>query len=343
MPGVRTDDRQLVDATLDRFLASAAAAAEDAPELYAEIRRSLGAGGKRLRPAFCLMGYRAGRGDDLERAAGAAAALELLHAFALMHDDVMDRSPLRRGVDATHIALAGLPELEGDLTRFGESAAILAGDMAMVLADALWWDSVGAQPAPNREYHLMREEVIAGQFLDLRASVSGEVTAERSRRISVLKSGRYTVERPLLIGATLADADEETLAVLRAYGPPVGEAFQLRDDILGAFGDPQTTGKDAFGDLREGKKTRLIAFAREIADRRQHATLDRWLGRDDLSAEGADALRTVLRETGAVDRVLEVIEGLLTRALTAVRGATMPAEAIEGLVDLAQAAVFRQA
>lgn len=343
MPGVRADDRRLVDETLDVYLAKASADAEDAPELYAEIRRSIASGGKRLRPAFCLMGYRAGGGTDLERAAGVAASLELLHAFALMHDDIMDRSPLRRGVDATHVALAGLPEVSGDRARFGDSAAILAGDMAMVLADRLWWTHVGPDPEPHREYHLMREEVIAGQFLDLHASVSGEVTAERSRRISVLKSGRYTVERPLLIGATLANASPEVLEALRAFGPPVGEAFQLRDDILGAFGDPGTTGKDAFGDLREGKQTTLIAFAREVGDRRQLHTLQTLLGKDDLSLDDAEEIRTVLKETGAVDRVLAVIEDLLTRALGALRAASLPEDARAGLVELAQAAVFRQA
>jgi geranylgeranyl diphosphate synthase, type I len=342
MPGVRNDDRQLVDATLERYLASSREDAEDAFELYEEIRRSISAGGKRLRPAFCLMGYRAGGGTDLEHAGRAAAALELLHCFALMHDDVMDGSPMRRGVASSHVALSELPDLIGDRSRFGVSAAILAGDMAMVLADRLWWETVGSSEAPNREYHRMREEVIAGQFLDLHASVTDEVTAERARRISILKSGRYTVERPLLIGATLAGASEEVLDMLRAYGPPVGEAFQLRDDILGAFGDPGTTGKDAFGDLREGKKTTLVAFARERADGDQSATLDEHLGNALLTEGGADQVRGVLRDTGSVDRVLQLIDDHLTRALEAVRSVELPAEVATGLVDLAQAAVSRQ-
>lgn len=342
MSRVRDDDRQLVEATLERYLATASEAAEDALELYREISRSIQAGGKRLRPAFCLMGYRAGGGKDIDRAAQAAAALELLHCFALMHDDVMDGSPMRRGVASSHVALGELPDLVGDRSRFGASAAILAGDMAMVLADRLWWETVGAETAPNLQYHLMREEVIAGQFLDLHASVTDAVTAERSRRISILKSGRYTVERPLLIGATLAGAPEEVLEMLRSFGPPVGEAFQLRDDILGAFGDPEATGKDAFGDLREGKKTTLVAFARERADADQNAKLDEHLGDAALTDLGADEIRSVLRETGSVDRVLQLIEECLTRALDAVRSVPLPEEVATGLVELAQAAVSRR-
>lgn len=344
MLGVRADDRQLVEETLYAELANARTHATDATELYDEIERAMRAGGKRLRPAFCLMGYRAGGGTDRARAARSAAALELLHAFALMHDDVMDRSPRRRGADATHVALSRMDGVRRDPERFGEAAAILCGDMAMVLADRLW-DDAGfggrARADATTEYHLMREEVVAGQYLDLAAAATGQATLERSRRISVLKSGRYSVERPLLIGAALAEATDEVRAVLRSYGPKVGEAFQLRDDVLGAFGDPEVTGKDAFGDLREGKQTLLVAHARAAASDSQRTTLDRWLGSDALDESGANEVRAVLRDTGAFDLVHAEIDTLLADALRTLDTPPIPEDARVGLTDLARAAAIR--
>jgi geranylgeranyl diphosphate synthase type I len=197
----------------------------------------------------------------------------------------------------------------------------------MALAGELWWtagfDGTALMDGATI-YHAMRAEVIGGQYLDLLAAARGDATPEETRRISVLKSGRYTVERPLLIGAALAAAPVDVRAALAAFGAPLGEAFQLRDDIIGAFGDPAITGKDADGDLREGKQTLLVALAKKAATPEQRATLDELLGADDLTAVGAERLRAVLSDTGALDEVRDTIASLLTDSRTALDGGAIP-------------------
>jgi geranylgeranyl diphosphate synthase type I len=339
-----TDAGEAVDRALFGFLAERGATLPDAIPLLLEIERVVRAGGKRLRPAFCVWGFRSGGGRDVERIARAAASLELLHTFAIIHDDVMDRSPMRRGEPATYRTLATIDGIRADPGRFGESAAILVGDLAMALADELWWSSGFQTPVvadAARLYHAMRAEVIGGQFLDLLASARRSATPEETRHISVLKSGRYTVERPLQIGAALAGAAGEVRAALSAFGAPLGEAFQLRDDVIGAFGDPSVTGKDADGDLREGKQTLLVALARANATDAQRALLDDRLGADDFGADDALALRAVFRDTGALAQVQELIGGLLGEARAALRRGTLPSEAAEALDALATEATLR--
>ena len=333
------DVRGLVERALFAFLEERRRALPDAEDLIAELERVARAGGKRLRPAFCVWGYRAGGGEDDEAIARAAASLELLHTFAIIHDDVMDRSPIRRGTPATYRQLAGgHGPMRGDVDRFGVSAAILAGDLALALAGELWW----ATGFPTESlldataiYHAMRAEVIGGQYLDLLAAARGDATPEETRRISVLKSGRYTVERPLLIGAALAAAPKDVRRALAAFGAPLGEAFQLRDDIIGAFGDPARTGKDADGDLREGKQTLLVALAKKAATPMQRQVLDDLLGAQDLTSEGAERLRAVLRDTGALDEVRETIASLLAEARAALTAGPIPAPAVNALSVLA--------
>src|SRR5438093_2803906 len=204
-----------------------------AAELADELRRVVLAGGKRLRPSFCYWGYSAAGAPDGEEIVAASASLELLHTFAIIHDDVMDRSPTRRGQPATHVALA-----RGD-EHAGVSAAILAGDLAFVLSDQLFGDAgfTGERfMSAFRWYHRMRSEVVAGQYLDVAAARGARPAEPEVRRIARLKSGGYTVEKPLLIGAALAEAPPELETTLSAYGSSLGEAFQLRDDVLGAFG-----------------------------------------------------------------------------------------------------------
>jgi geranylgeranyl diphosphate synthase type I len=335
------DVRVLVEPALFDFLEQRRRSLPDAEDLVAELERVARAGGKRLRPAFCLWGYRAGGGTDDDAIARAAASLELLHTFAIIHDDVMDRSPIRRGSPATyrHLAYELAPPVRGDADRFGVSAAILAGDLALALAGELWW-TAGFDEAAMTDaaaiYHAMRAEVIGGQYLDLLAAARGNATPEETRRISVLKSGRYTVERPLLIGAALSAASAEVRSALAAFGAPLGEAFQLRDDIIGAFGDPASTGKDADGDLREGKQTLLVVLAKKAATPAQRAALGELLGAPDLSADGAEQLRAVLRDTGALDEVRETIAGLLAEARVALASGPIPdgaARALHALAD----------
>jgi len=328
----------LVDDVLFSFLGARAAVFSDAAPLFAEIERMARSGGKRLRPAFCIWGYRAGGGDDDGSVARVAASLELLHTFAIIHDDVMDRSPLRRGQASSYRELSATAGVRGDPERFGSSAAILVGDLAMALADELWWTA--SFPADRVAdgasiYQAMRAEVIGGQYLDLLAGARGDATPEETRRISILKSGRYTVERPLQIGAALAGAGPDVRDALASFGAPLGEAFQIRDDLLGAFGDPGLTGKDAFADLREGKQTLLVALARKNASPEQRATLDRSLGDADLDEAGADAVRAVFIETGARDEVIDTVEGLVDAAHAAIETAALPPDAIAALRALA--------
>lgn len=328
-----------IDAALDSFLEEQriAVSKADPAGLPAidEIRRVVSAGGKRLRPLFCYWGYRAAGGKDSGTIVRAAGSLELLHTFAIIHDDFMDRSPLRRGGPASHVAF-------GD-GHWGASAAILAGDLAFVLADRMLCDAgFGYEPLLEALawFNQMRLEVIVGQFADIAASRDGadELAA---RRIAALKSGSYTVEKPLVIGAALAGAPTPLIEALSAFGRPLGEAFQLRDDVLGAFGEPSLTGKDAEADLREGKATVLIAKARARANEDQRVFLDDKLGNATLTVSDVQRLRDVLRDTGALEETNELISSLHATALAALDAARLSAEVRSALLDLAGLAVDR--
>lgn len=311
--------------------------------LVEEIERVVRAGGKRLRPLFCYWGHRAAGGGDGPEILRAASSLELLHTFAIVHDDVMDRSALRRGQPSSYRRMAqGTASSEPE--RFGMSAAILAGDLALTLADQLLLASgfgVERLAAASRVLHAMRAEVIGGQFLDLLAAAARRASPSDARRISVLKSGGYTVEKPLLIGAVLAGAPDGLLASLSRFGVPLGEAFQLRDDVLGAFGDPAVTGKDADSDFREGKQTLLVALARERLEPADRAFLDERLGAPDLAGAEVARIRLLLRNSGALREAGRVIGELLARARSALRDASLPEEPSTALAGLAELVVVR--
>lgn len=227
--------RGRVDDALDAFLldrrAELAGMDPEAAILIDEVRRLLGAGGKRFRPALCVAAHRAAGGDEGPAILGAAAALELLHTFALIHDDVMDGSERRRGVAATHVRFRDLAPAGRDATAYGTSVAILVGDLAAVLAEQMF-RTCGAAPAPLAlalaRFDRMRVEMAAGQLLDLRA---GEAE-ESSARAAALKTGSYTTEGPVLIGAALALAPAAVEGALRVYARLLGQAFQLRDDAI---------------------------------------------------------------------------------------------------------------
>lgn len=347
LPGT-AEVKRLVDDTLEVFLRASIEELPDGEEhaLIGEVARVVRAGGKRLRPSFCYWGYRAAGGSDLEPIIRVCASLELLHTFAIVHDDVMDASPLRRGEATVHRRMAAdhlhghTPEVAA---RFGDSAAVLVGDLAFVLADELFYDSGFSGEALARGgawYTAMRREVIRGQYLDLLAAHRGGASSAEARRIASLKSGGYTVDKPLLIGAALAGADDALLARLSAYGRPLGEAFQLRDDVLGTFGEPGVTGKAADGDLLEGKQTVLVAIARERAAAEERRFLDASLGRRDLKPVDLERLRRLLTDTGALDETNALIDRLTEQALAAV--AAFPSEIAEALTDLARDAAVRQ-
>jgi geranylgeranyl diphosphate synthase type I len=360
-PMNRHDLRDRVSGELSRFLdGQARTLGAVSPDLAAVVQalRDFLDGGKRMRPAFCYWGWRAGDGaEEAEPAAvRASAALELLQASALIHDDYMDGSDTRRGAPAIHRRFESLHRAggwEGAPERFGAAAAILLGDMTLIWCDEMFTGS-GLPPerihSARPVFDLMRSEVMAGQYLDVLAQAKGlsvstpEEILTRARIVLRYKSAKYTVERPLQLGAALAAGSTSgPLAdALSDYGLPLGEAFQLRDDVLGVFGDPAATGKPAGDDLREGKQTVLIALAAARADRAQTEALRAGVGDPRLDQAGVDRLRGIITETGALDLVEGEIAELAERARKALGAAPIAAQSREVLEELAIAATARK-
>jgi geranylgeranyl diphosphate synthase, type I len=315
------------------------------PELEAPLdalRRLMLCGGKRLRPAFCHWAFvGAGGSPDDPAVVAAGAALEFLQAFALVHDDVMDGSPTRRGARTVHLEFGAGHALDGrrgEARRFGEGVAILVGDLAHVYADQLM---VGVPRAALAVWDEMRIELNIGQYLDLVGTARGDTDLEAARRISRYKSGKYTVERPLHLGAALAGRYDELARPLSAYGDPLGEAFQLRDDMLGAFGESAVTGKPVGDDLREGKPTPLLAIASERAAPSDRRLLAR-IGAPDLTAGEVRDLQRLLVETGARAECEDRIEALTDQAIAAVAEAPIEASARAALAELARFVAWRE-
>ena len=310
------------------------------PPLHALEQLVLG-GGKRLRPAFCHWGFiGAGGVDGAPVVTDAGAAFELLQAFALVHDDVMDGSSTRRGARAAHLVFSDRHEVgfwRGEPRRFGEGVAILIGDLAHVYADQFMADANEQAMAIWAE---LRIELNVGQYLDILGTARGDTELERARRIARYKSGKYTIERPLHVGAALAGAPAATFTALSRYGDPLGEAFQLRDDLLGAFGDSARTGKPVGDDLREGKPTPLLAIAASRATAEQ-ATLLSLVGSPSLSADDITTVQQVLVDTGAVAAIDASIEELTTVAIDAIADAPITEEARRALVELAHYVAWR--
>jgi geranylgeranyl diphosphate synthase type I len=336
--------RDLLDAEAARWRAVDPALVEPLEAL----RHLLDAGGKRLRPTFCHWGFVAAGGDpDDPQVVDVGAAFEMLHAFALVHDDVMDGSPTRRGARTTHLAFADAHRAagwRGEDRRFGEGAAVLVGDMAHVYADVL----LGDAPADVwGVWHDLRLELDVGQYLDLLGTARGDRDRDAARRIARYKSGKYTIERPLHVGAALAGRLGDLAGPLSAYGDPLGEAFQLRDDVLGAFGDPARTGKPVGQDLREGKPTPLLAAAAERAAASPTggpaaAVLAR-VGEPDLTDTDVAALQQVLVDTGALAEIESLVDELTGRAIDAIEAAEVAPEARDELVELARYVASRDA
>ena len=335
-----------VEDRLDVLLRSETARwAELSPDLappLESLRRLVMDGGKRLRPAFCYWGYLAAGGDpSTDEIIDAGAAFEMLQAFALVHDDVMDGSSTRRGARTAHLEFDDRhadASWRGEGRRFGEGVAILIGDLAHVYADQLL---PRRSAAVQRVWDELRVELNVGQYLDLLGTARGDTDHESARRIARYKSGKYTIERPLHIGAALAGRLDELEGPLSAYGDPLGEAFQLRDDLLGAFGDQAVTGKPVGDDLREGKPTPLLAAATAAADAAQAGVLAE-IGRADLSPLEVATIQRVFVDTGAVQAIESSITALTAKALDAIAQADITDEARAALVELAQFVAWRE-
>ena len=336
-----------VDDVVERFLHTAHRDLAELDPLAAELTEPITAlyraGGKRLRPCLVYCGYAAGRADPGTvtnnnecNLAYVAAAVEMLHTFALLHDDVMDKSVLRRGSPTAHRWFADVREhANSGHEWFGNAAAIVAGDLAFVWADELL-DHVRVDEALMHKvrhlFNLLRREVITGQYLDLR--LAGPcATDQQALSVALLKSARYTVTRPLQLGATLASADDATLNALCTYGDAMGVAFQLRDDVLGVFGDPAVTGKGNAEDLRSGKASLLLVRALELSAPAHRQVLLASLGCDDLDDASEAQCREAVLASGALASVEALISQQLDTALSALR--YLPSDVAHDLEELA--------
>lgn len=293
------------------------------------------AGGKRIRPAFCLTGYLAAGGDPTdESVVPVAVALELLHASALIHDDVMDASSHRRGVPTVHTKHSGEHDRhrwQGESRRFGESVAILAGDLALIYSDQF---IAGASPAVGGVWADLRAELVIGQYMDVAAAAECSIDPELSRWVALVKAGRYTIHRPLMVGAMMAGRPELEPA-FEAYGAAIGEAFQLRDDLLDAFGDTAETGKPCGLDLEQQKMTLLVALATKRDPRVRELLTN--------ASSSASRLRELLVESEVRGEVEAHIAGLVEQGCQAVSHAPILPAWQDELVAMAHRAAYRNA
>ena len=350
--------RTLLAGELDAFLGEQQAvlqevSIESLPLLDAVS--ALAEGGKRLRALLSYWGWRGAGGAVLAGpAVRAGVALELFQSAALIHDDIIDRSDTRRGGPSVHRRFAAAHSdaawhLDG--SHFGSSAAILAGDLCLSLSEEMF-SAVGAQAgygtAARRIFNRMRTEVMAGQYLDILEEVVGpthepERAVVRARNILRFKSAKYTTEHPLTLGGALAGASPELQGWYSRFALPLGEAFQLRDDVLGVFGDPAETGKPAGDDLREGKRTVLIAYALSFGGPSAQEAIAAALGRSDLDDDGVARLRALIEDTGALAATETLIEGHTQAAFSALEAMPVDPVTHAALTSLAHAAVTRTA
>ncbi|MFF5973933.1 polyprenyl synthetase family protein [Streptomyces sp. NPDC012769] len=328
--------------TLERRLEEAAAMdSVFAADIAGRVARFTLTGGRRLRSQFLWWAMRGcgGGAREAPRALGVAAALELIQSCALIHDDVMDGSPLRRGRPAVHVGIDGQYDTGGHplpCGTFGAAAAVLAGDLALAWADDAFAESVRGAPAERRAaevWRAMRAEMVAGQYLDLQAQVTNVRSRSRAVRTAVLKTALYTVGHPLALGAVLAGARERTVLALREAGRSAGLAFQLHDDVRGAFGDPARTGKPVGEDVREGRTTFLLAAARDLCERRGDRAglrlLDEVTGDPGARARDVDRVLDLLVACGARDEVARRVEELCARGAEAVADAGLSPDAAD--------------
>ncbi|MEU8243786.1 polyprenyl synthetase family protein [Actinoplanes missouriensis] len=345
------DLRHRVDRALAGFLATQRALLLEIDPALDEVAGTVSAfvlgGGKRLRPAFAYWGFRGAGGTDSDAVVAAVSALEFVQASALIHDDLMDRSDTRRGEPSVHRRYESLHVASGwraSASGFGDAAAVLLGDLALVWSDELLHTAGLPLEAVARArvvFDRMRTEVTAGQYLDVLTQATADTSLERAGKVARFKAAKYTVERPLLFGAALAGGGPAVHEAYTAFGLPLGEAFQLRDDVLGVFGDPERTGKPAGDDLREGKRTYLVASAFEALGADGRAELDAALGDPALDDAGVRRLRAVIRDCGALAATESRIAALEAEALDALKQAPVEDEARTVLLALAEAATRR--
>jgi len=348
-----------VEVLLRRYLARRRAELPELAQTFAAAVDTLSdfalRGGKRIRPTFAWWGWRAaggeGTGPRADAVLTAVSALELIQTGALVHDDLMDASELRRGKPTVHVRFTDAHRAGGWLgepERFGMAAAILLGDLALSWADDMFTGaplSDEMRDAAREPWLTMRAEMFAGQYLDVLAQAEGDESEDRAFGVARLKTAAYTVERPLHMGVALAGAGQDTVDAVRAFGTDIGVAFQLRDDLLGMFGDTEVTGKPVGDDLREGKRTLLVSLGLRYAEAAgRHADAEHLrgaLGDQELTMATIDRVRDTLVEVGAVDELERRIERLTTSGLAALDASGLADPGRTRLADLAIAATRR--
>jgi geranylgeranyl diphosphate synthase, type I len=364
----------LVDQRISSFLDAREAEMEIiSPDLahLVDYTRVLLANGKRFRARFCYWGWRAIHSlpedsdplggvekiDDLDAVLALAVSLEIFHAAALVHDDIMDNSDTRRGKPSAHRSFEIFHKergFSGSHQHFGLSTALLVGDLLLawsdqLLSSALRHDmSASAEAETRAQFARMRQEVTLGQYLDIHEEAAWPHTPDHERmdralRVVTYKSAKYSMEAPLLIGASLAGATAAHRAALSEFGLPLGIAFQLRDDVLGVFGDSEITGKPSGDDLREGKRTVLIALAEQAMPATTKRLFQEMLGEPTLDGDQIGVMQSTLRDTGALDSVEEMIESYVHQAMGALEGAPIAAGAKQELGRLAEVVTQRHA
>ncbi len=351
-----------LNATLRSYLAQQRERVEgiaaEALELIENIS-ALSQGGKRLRPLFAWYGWQIAGGDPAStQIRDLGISLELFQAAALIHDDILDRSDTRRGQPSAHRRFEQLHSSrrwDHDAEHFGVSGAILAGDLSLALCEEVFANMVlriaqqdsAAAASARAVFDDMRFEVMTGQYLDVREESAGrfhspELALDRAMTILRYKSAKYSVERPLMLGAAAAGASAALLTELSEFSLPLGEAFQLRDDQLGVFGDPAVTGKPAGDDLREGKRTALIAYARAGADEDQVALMEQLLGNAEMSDQQVMAFQEAIQQSGAAAQIEELISQKADAAYRGIAALACDEGVRTGLLTLAQATINRQ-
>lgn len=331
-------DRQIL-AYLSDKKEEAAQINPEAVVLVDEIVRYVENGGKRVRPAFFYSGYTASGGQAFEACLYASMSVELLHTFALIHDDIMDNSDLRRGKPTTHKVFATFhrkKKLKGDEKEFGLSSAILAGDLAYSFAEEVLTMAPFPQERLRRAryyFDQMKMQVIYGQYLDVLGGKKEGLTEDEVLQIFEYKTAKYTVERPLQIGAMLAGADFKMIDVMTSYGIPFGQAFQMQDDIVGTFGTEEEIGKPNDSDIKEGKKTILLSKAYEKASKKQKKILEKIVGNKSAGKTEIEAVRKIMVETGAKDYCVKLAKELLNQAFLAIRDVKLKEEGKNYLIS----------
>ncbi|MFI9103206.1 polyprenyl synthetase family protein [Streptomyces fildesensis] len=301
------------------------------------------ADGKRLRAAFCYWGWRAAGQPDSDALVRAAASMELVHAAAVVHDDIIDDSRLRHGRPTAHVALRTALRPRAHTKSAARSLAMLVGDLLMSLAGQLFVTSglPAAYLARARPlWAALARELVAGECLEILRTGAVPDT-DQSLKVIRYKTAKYTVEQPLLIGGVLAGAGERLREGYSSYGVPLGEAFQLRDDLLGLYGDPDRTGKDGLDDVRAHRPTALLAETWRLANDEDREQLSGLLGRRDVGADGLEAVREVMSRLKAPDRIEQMIRRRVEEATDALHEMPIPEYAQRALTTLAQSASAR--